>query len=174
MRFVLAFFGQMFNHPAALFTEKMLRPELQDLEIFVDGLDNIISAQKRIAQLYFSDGSVKLACPPLRVLLHIMLEDHFEGKGLDHPDIRSLFTRESMLASEWYTERLKARQTADIKLWDRHVRNLKTFVAKANYVEEAERLGVSERLLRAQKALETVGSAEYLTLLRGTIGLQQL
>ena len=46
MRFVLAFFGQMFNHPAALFTEEMLRPELQDRQIFVDGLDNIISTQK--------------------------------------------------------------------------------------------------------------------------------
>ncbi len=82
MRFVLAFFGQMFNHPAALFTEEMLRPELQNLQIFVDGLDNIISAQKRIAQLYFSDGSIQFACPPLRALLHIMLEDTFEGKGL--------------------------------------------------------------------------------------------
>ena len=81
MRFVLAYFGQMFNHPAALFTEEMLRPELQNREIFVDGLDNIISTQKRVAQLYFNDGSINLACPPLRALLQIMLQDKFEGKG---------------------------------------------------------------------------------------------
>jgi len=174
MRFVLAFFGQMFNHPAALFTEEMLRPELQDLGIFVDGLDNIISAQKQVAQLYFSDRSIDLACPPLRALLHIMLEDRFEGKGLDHPEIRSLFTRESMLASDWYAERLKARQTVDIRLWDRHVRSLKAFAAKANYAEEAERLGVSERLTRAQQALELVRSADYPKQLRGTIGVQPL
>ena len=160
--------------PPALFTEEMLRPELQDLEIFVDGVDNIISAQKRMAQLYFSDGSIDLACPPLRALLHIMVEDQFEGKGLDHPDIRSLFTRESMLASDWYAERLKARQTADIKLWDRHVRTLKAFAAKANYAEEAERLGISDRLTRAQKVLEMVRSAEYPKQLRGTIGVQPL
>ncbi len=174
MKFVLAFFGQMFNHPAALFTEEMLRPELQDLEMFVDGLDNIISAQKRIAQLYFSDRSIDFACPPLRALLHIMLEDKFEGKGLDHPEIRSLFTRESMLASGWYADRLKARQTVDIRLLDRHVRNLKAFAAKANYAEEAERLGVSERLTRAQQALEVVRSADYPKQLRGTIGVQPL
>jgi phosphoenolpyruvate carboxykinase (diphosphate) len=174
MRFVLAFFGQMFHHPAALFTEEMLRPELQNLPIFVDGLDNIISAQKRVAQLYFNDGSIDLACPPLRALLHIMLEDEFEVKRLNHPEIRSLFTRESMLASGWYAERLKARQTADIKLWDRHVRSLKAFIAKANYAEEAVRLGVSERLTKAQKSLEMVRSADYQKRLSGTIGVQPL
>jgi hypothetical protein len=164
----------MFNHPAALFTEEMLRPELQDLPIFVDGLDNIVSAQKRIAQLYFDDGSIDLACPPLRALLHIMFEDKFDGKGLDHPEIRTLFTRESMLASDWYSERLKARQTADIKLLDRHVRSLKAFVAKPNYAEEAERLGVADRLKYAQKSLEKVRSADYPDQLRGTIGVQPL
>jgi phosphoenolpyruvate carboxykinase (diphosphate) len=174
MRFVLAFFGQMFNHPAALFTEEMLRPELQNLEIFVDGLDNIISTQKRVAQLYFSDRSIDLACPPLRALLHIMLEDQFEGKRLDHPGIRSLFTRESMLASGWYAERLQAKQKADIRLWDRHVHSLKAFVAKANYAEEAVRLGVLDRLTRAQKALGMVRSLDYPNQLRGTIGVQPL
>jgi hypothetical protein len=103
-----------------------------------------------------------------------MLEDKFEGKGLDHPEIRSLFTRECMLASEWYVDRLKARQKTDLKLWDRHVRSLKAFTAKANYAEEAERLGVSARLIQAEKILGTVRSAEYPNQLRGTIGVQPL
>jgi hypothetical protein len=171
-RFVLAFFGLMFNHPAALFTEQMLRPELQDMEIFIDGLDNIISTQKRIAQRYFNDGSVELACPPLRALLHIMSYDHFEGRGLEHSEIRALFTRENMLSSDWYGERLAAKQNVDIRQWDRHVRSLKTFLAKDNYAEEAARLGISDRLARAQKNLETVRSADYLQHLHGTIGAQ--
>ncbi|HZC58376.1 MAG TPA: hypothetical protein VE154_00190 [Chthoniobacterales bacterium] len=174
MRFVLAFFGQMFNHPAALFTEEMLRPEMQDREIFVNGLDNLTSAHKRIAQLYFSDGSIELACPPLRALLHIMLEGNFEGKGLDDPEIRSLFTREHMLKSDWYANRLKTRQTADIKLWNRHVRSLTGFLAKANYAEEAVRLDISDRLANAQEVLARVSSADYLSTLSGTIGLQPL
>ena len=171
-RFVLAFFGLMFNHPAALFNEEMLRPELQDIEIFVDGLDNIIATQKRIAQLYFSDRSIELACPPLRALLHIMLYDQFEGKGLEQPEIRALFTRENMLASDWYTERLAAKQRIDTRLWDRHVRALKTFLAKDNYAAEAARLGIADRLVQAQKSLQAVRSNDYLQRLHGTIGAQ--
>jgi phosphoenolpyruvate carboxykinase (diphosphate) len=172
MRFVLAFFGQMFNHPDALFTEEMLRPELQDLQIFVDGMDNIVATQKHVAELYFSDRSIELACPPLRALLHIMLEDSFEGKGLDHPEIRSLFTRENMLASEWYAERLNAKRLADAKLWDRHVRNLKAFLAKTHYAEEAERLRIADRLAYAEEMYAAVESADYVKELTGTIGLQ--
>ena len=174
MRFVLAYFGQIFNHPAALFTEEMLRPEIQDRPIFVDGLDNMISAQKRIAQLYFSDGGIDLASPPLRALLYIMLDGNFEGRGLDHPEIRLLFTREHMLKSDWYADRLKARQTADIRLWNRHVRNLKAFLAKENYAEEADRLGIPKRLVDAEAMLTQVNSAGYLSTLDGTIGLQPL
>ena len=174
MRFVLAYFGQIFNHPAAIFTEEMLRPELQDRQIFVDGLDNMISAQKSIAQLYFSDDGIDLASPPLRALLHIMLDANFEGRGLDHPEIRSLFTREHMLKSDWYADRLKSRQTADIRLWNRHIRNLKAFLAKENYAEEADRLGIPKRLADAEAMLTKVNSAGYLSTLDGTIGLQPL
>src|SRR4051794_24977779 len=71
-RFVRRFFGRVFNHPQAVFTEEMLRPELQSMETFVDGMDNIVTTQKRVAQMYFSDGSVAHACPPLKALLQIM------------------------------------------------------------------------------------------------------
>ena len=87
-RFVHSFFGRVFNHPHSLFTDEMLRPELQDREIFADGMDNIVSTQKRVARMFFDDGSVKQACPPLRALLHIMLNDEWEGQGLDHPEVR--------------------------------------------------------------------------------------
>src|SRR5204863_5953303 len=80
--FMRAFFGRVFNHPHAVFTDEMLRPELQNLEVFVDGMDNIISTQKRVAKLYFDDGSVAQACPPLKALLHIMADGQWEGKGL--------------------------------------------------------------------------------------------
>ena len=126
-RFVRAFFGRVFNHPHAVFTEEMLRPEMQDLEIFADGMDNIVATQKRVAQMYFNDGSIEQACPPLKALLQIMLARRWEGQGLDHPGFRKLFTRENVLASDWYADRLGARQTADIRLWDRHVRSLQEF-----------------------------------------------
>jgi hypothetical protein len=62
-RFVRGFFGRLFNHPHVVFTTEMLRPELQSKEIFADGMDNIVTTQKRVAEDYFNDGSIELACP---------------------------------------------------------------------------------------------------------------
>src|SRR5690606_24255365 len=35
-RFAITFFGRMFNHPHVVFTEEMLKPELQGLDVFAD------------------------------------------------------------------------------------------------------------------------------------------
>ena len=171
-RFVAAFFGRVFNHPGTVFTEAMLRPELQDPNIFADGKENIVATQMRVAQSYFDDGSIEAACPPLRALLHIMLQGHFEGKELAHPEIRACFTRESMLASDWYAERLSAKQVVNTRLWTRHVRTLEAFLAKANYADEAARLRISDRLERARKTLDAIRSPDYTRSLLGTIGVQ--
>ncbi len=173
-RFVRRFFGRVFNHPHAVFTDEMLRPELQSLETFVDGMDNIVATQRRVAQLYFEDGSVNQACPPLRALLHIMLNDAWDGKGLDHPEVRHLFTRDYMLASDWYAARLKAKQSVDRNLWRRHVDYLDRFLKRAGYAEEAERLGIAGRVARARKTLEAVESPAYLEQLRGTLGAEPI
>ena len=172
--FVFTFFGRMFNHPDAVFTEEMLRPELQDADIFADGIDNIATAQKLVAQNYFDDGSIELACPPLRALLHIMRDDHFENQTLDSPEIRALFTGENMLASDWYAERLDTKQTLDTRRWNAHARYLEKFLSKSNYADEAARLRVNERLARAQKNAAFVTSSEYREKLHGTIGAQPL
>src|SRR5262249_3221626 len=140
-RFVRAFFGRVFNHPHLVFTDKMLRPETQDAAIFADGMANIVATQKSVAENYFADKSIELACPPLRALLYIMHSGYYEGKDLHHPKVRSLFTREAMLASDWYKERLAAKQTIDCALWTRHVTYLEGFLAKTNYSDEAIRLG---------------------------------
>ena len=50
-RFVTRFFGRIFNHPGTVFTDAMLRPELQCAEIFAEGMDNIVETQRRVAQL---------------------------------------------------------------------------------------------------------------------------
>ncbi|HEX5221761.1 MAG TPA: hypothetical protein VFZ59_19505 [Verrucomicrobiae bacterium] len=173
-RFTRLFFGRVFNHPHAVFTEEMLKPELQDKEIFVDGMDNIVATQKRVAKMYFDDGSVKQACPPLRALLHIMLNDQWEGKGLDDPDFRKMFTRENLLASDWYAARLKAKQAVDRKLWRRHVEYLDKFVKRASHADEAERLGIPSRLIRARKKLEEVEAPAYLAALAGTLGAEPI
>jgi hypothetical protein len=173
-RFVRRFFGRVFNHPHSVFTEEMLRPELQSMEVFVDGMDNIIATQKRVAQMYFDDGSVAQACPPLKALLHIMLHDQWEGKGLDNPEFRKLFTREYLLGSDWYSARLAAKQKLDRKLWRRHVEYLDKFLKRASHADESARLGLSERLARAKATLQLVDAPAYLQSLRGTIGAEPI
>ncbi len=118
-----------------------------------------MEAQTRVAQQYFEDGSVEAACPPLKALLHIMACGSYQGKGVDDPEVRGLFTREAMLASDWYRERLRVKQERDIALWKRHVAAL-----------EAAAIDVKSQLSEARKQLARVSAAEYLKELVGTIG----
>lgn len=173
-RFVHAFFGRVFNHPHAVFTEEMLKPELQGAEIFADGMDNIVATQKRVAKMYFDDGSIAQACPPLKALLHIMLNDGWEGKGLDHPEVQKFFTREYLLASDWYAARLAARQKIDRALSKRHVEYLNQFLRKPSHEDVAGSLKISERLTRTRKILEEVESPDYLDKLSGTLGAEPI
>lgn len=171
-KFVNAFFGRVFNHPHVVFTDEMLRPELQGIEVFVEGMDNIVATQKRVAANYFADGSIAWACPPLRALLHIMRDDHYEGKTLDDPKIRALFARESVLSSDWYRARLEAKQAVEERLWRRHVTYLENFLRNTNYADEARRLGIKDRLLRARENLVRVRDAGCVESLMGTIGAE--
>ena len=173
-RFIRTFFGRVFNHPHAVLTEEMLKPELQDMEVFVDGMNNIIATQKRVAKQYFDDGSIANACPPLKALLHIMLHDQWEGKGLDDAEFRRLFTLDSLLASDWYGARLKAKQAVDRKLWRRHVEYLEKFLKRASHADEAARLGIPERLVLARRKLEEVDSPDYPKTQAGTLGAEPL
>ena len=172
--FVHDFMGKIFDNPVAVFTEEILKPETQDLDVFVDGVNNIVENQQRVAQQYIEDGSVEDACPPLQVLLHIMAHGKFQDKDVHDGEIRAMFTREYLLASDWYRERLEVKQERDVALWQNHIQSLETFLARSSHNEEAERLGIDERLLYARKKLKTVQRAEYLDFLEGTIGADPL
>ncbi len=168
--FARSFLGRVFNHPHEVFTEQMLRPELQDPAIFADGVDNVVTTQQRVASMYFADGSIEQACPPLQALLHIMAHGEWQGLGLSDPAVRGLFTRESMIASGWYRKRLETRQAADRALWRRHVDYLERFMKLTSHADEAARLGIADRLELARWTLQSVESPGYLVQLHGTIG----
>ena len=169
-KFVRAFFGRVFDNPAKVFDQEILQPETQDRDAFADGIKNITETQQRVAKEYLEDGSIEDACPPLRALLMIMATGSYEGKDAQHPEIRRLFTRESLLNSEWYRARLGARQRVDIALWKRHVAYLDSFLLRATHKLEAERLKLAERRAYAAKELERASSAQYLRNLAGTLG----
>ncbi|MBS1857510.1 MAG: hypothetical protein JST11_19235 [Acidobacteria bacterium] len=162
------FLGRMFETPDAVFTEELLRPETQDLELYVAGVNAIVESQSRVARAYFEDGSIEAACPPLRALLHIMAEGSYEGMGIEDPRLRAQFTRECVLASDWYTERLRHKQRKDADLWQRHIEYIESFLQSG--MEIPADLDLETRLREAKRGAARANSAEYLQSLVGTIG----
>lgn len=174
-KFAREFLARLFTHPHSVFTEAMLRPETQDLAVFADGMDNICSTHQRVAQSYFDDGTIALACPPLRALLEIMTRGATaDGLRLDSPAFRALFTRENLLASDWYRARLDAKQALDVRSWQQHVRTLETTVAAPANADLVERLGLRARLESARAESARVATPDYRTALIGTLGVQPL
>ena len=173
-RFVHAFLGKIFDNPNTVFTDQILRPEIQDPAVFADGVNNIVEAQQRVAERYIEDGSVDDACPPLKALIHIMAAGSYQGMDAHDPAFRDMFSRDYLLASDWYQERLEIKQQRDIALWRRHIHSLQQFLNLPSHADEAQRLAIGDRLRAAQKRLERVQSPEYLQGLVGTIGADPL
>ena len=174
-KFVHDFFGRVFDNPSKVFDESILRPETQDLEMFVDGVNNIVEAQRGVAKLFFDDGSINECCPPLRALLAEMAADPLDPRRTSAVDsIRGQFTREALLASDWYEARLQSKQRRDIALWTRHASYLEGFLQRASHRDVAKRMNITSRLQQARQSLERVKSPQYLKSLVGTIGADPL
>ncbi len=173
-RFVRSYLGKIFDNPDAVFTTEILQPESQDLDVFVDGINNIVEAQQRVAQQYLDDGSIEEAAPPLKALLHIMATGSYEGKDVHHPDIRQMFSRDYLLDSEWYRQRLMVKQQREIALWKQHIKNLQKFLDLPSHADMASRMDLQGRLESARKRLQQVQTDEYLKGLIGTIGADPL
>ncbi|MDA0658134.1 MAG: hypothetical protein O2931_04345 [Planctomycetota bacterium] len=169
-RFVRWFFGRVFDNPAKVFDEAILKPEVQDLDAFADGILYIADAHRSIAKRYFNDRSIYLACPPLQALLTIMAEGNWRGKSVQDPDVRSMFTAEYLLQSDWYAERLRSKQTHDIQLWTRNFSYLNAYSQRSGDAMRDAGLALPERLREAERQLQFVQSPEYLESLYGTIG----
>ncbi|MEO2029039.1 MAG: hypothetical protein ABGZ23_24440 [Fuerstiella sp.] len=173
-RFIRRFAGRVFDNPSMVFDEAILQPETQDAAAFADGILYIAEAHERVARNYLDDGSIDLACPPLRALLHIMAEGQYNGKDVHDPEIRQLFTLESMLKSEWYVERLKTRRQRDQQLWQRHVSYLQNFLNLPEFASDADRLDLNSRMEKANAQLAGLSSPDYLKQLHGCIGADRL
>lgn len=169
--FVQRFFGRVFADAAAVFSDDMLMPELQSLEDFIDGVDHIADAQRRAAQLYFEDGSVEMAIPPLKALLHILAHGEHEGLTLRSPEFRALFDREAMLASDWYAARLKAKLELDRRQLVRSVADLKRFLTDRTRLLPAEREVLVGKLALAECESAALSAPDALARYRGTLGL---
>ena len=121
-KFVRTFLGRVFDHPDRVFDEAFLRP----------GDPGPGGVRGRRPQHHRGPaagrpaglrGRLDRATPARRcaALLSIMAHGAFEGKDAHHPDIRRLFTLRRAPGSDWYRQRLAAKQRVDERLWRRHV-----------------------------------------------------
>lgn len=172
--FTFKYMGRVFAEPMSIFSREVLRPETQSMEDFVDGIKNICEAQQRVALQYFKDGSEDSAIPPLKALLHIMAYGHYNNKDVNDPEIRDLFTRDYVVNSDWYKERLVLKQKRDIAMWERHIAYIKYFMSEKVNQPVSENLQLQEKLNRAKAELERVKDKKYLASLIGTIGADPL
>ena len=169
-RFVHAYMGKIFDNPNVVFDEALLKPETQDLDAYADGICNIVEAQQRVAREYISDGSVENACPPLKAILYIMAEGHYDAKDINHPDIRGMFRAEYLLNSDWYKQRLITKQMRDIQLWQRHADYFDALMQADSTVDNTEQHELQRKRSEIKNQLDYLHSDEYLQSLQGSIG----
>ncbi len=170
-RLATKYFGRIFLHPHVVFTPEMLRPELQDVGIFAESVATIVTTHERVARSYFQDGTIALAVPPLRALLEIMAEGSTEaGWGLDSPEFRAMFTREAILASDWYAQRLDAKQAAASARANAGLAAIEKFVSTPGNEEPTARLDMPARVEAARLEAQRLASPEFREQLVGTTG----
>ncbi|WP_203256027.1 hypothetical protein [Hyunsoonleella ulvae] len=173
-KFNLLCLNRIFDEPTAVFNERMLKPELQGLEDYVDGINNITEAQQKVALNYFEDGSVEAAIPPLKILLHIMAYGNYEGKDISDPELRKYFDREYVVNSNWYKERLVLKQQKDIEFYKSQIAYLEDFIVDDKNKDLVAEMHIEQRLASVKTAFSKVISDGYVTQLVGTIGADPL
>ena len=173
-KFIRTYFGRVFENPDAVFNDEMLRPETQGLDCFVDGVNNIVEAQKRVAEQYFKDGSYESAAPQLKVLLNIMAYGNYEGKSIDDPELRNMFTYEYLVTSDWYHDRLLNKQLNDIALTQKNIRYLSSILEKSNKLTDEAKIDINNKIHVLEDKLKYYKSAAYLKYLEGFIGLDAI
>lgn len=173
-RFSRQYFGRIFDIPEAVYTTEMLRPETQDREAFIDGVKYIMEAYERVARRYLEDRSVEEACPPLKALLTIMATGSYEGLDERSPEIRQMFTRDALLQSDWYRERLLTQQQRDIQLWQRHLTAVNSYLNTQPNLDSSFLATLETRKKLSEETLNSVSAPEYLDQLVGTTGAEPL
>jgi len=172
--FSYKYLGKIFDEPQSVFSEEILKPEKQSLEAFVDGILNITAGHRKAALDYFKDGSIDAAIPPIKALLHIMADGTFEGDTLESEPVREMFSKEVVLSSNWYRERLSNKQQIDVALIQRKIANLEAFITNPMNKSIIREFKYVERLQEAEETLFYYQSEAYLSALFGTLGAESV
>lgn len=166
--------NRLFDEPLAVFDEEMLRPELQSMDDFVDGINNIVEAQRKVALRYFEEGCVEAAIPPFKALLYIMAYGEYEGKTIDNPEIRQMFERDYVINSDWYKERLVRKQQIDIAQAQKQLDYIENFKSRPENQYYLNDLRIDYKIAKLRERIAYYQTDEYLHSLVGTIGADPL
>jgi hypothetical protein len=175
--------GTTFSDPEAVVPDDMLFPETQigNTE-FSDGILNIFEAQCDIATEYFADGSVEYAAKPIKALLHIMKDGYYDDPESgqkwkrDTEAFRKLFSKEAILESDWYNERLKTAQFVEVHTLKNRLEYLENLEQNPDSARQSQdgNIEIATLIAAVQENLEAVSAANYIDSLRGTPGIHTM
>jgi hypothetical protein len=169
-KFLRNYLSRVFDNPEKVFTPEILKPELQNLDDYADGILHIAEAQQKVAERYLDNESFQLACPPLQAILSIMATGDWHGLDAQSPEVREMFTREYLLSSDWYRARLVRKREIDIAFWKRNVDYLKAYLEQSERSETAKELKLKSRLEFAEQQEDRVSAPGFVEELVGTLG----
>jgi len=169
-KFVRTYLARVFDNPAKVFPDEILKPELQDAESFADGILHIAEAQAKVAKTYFNDGSYEAACPPLQAVLSVLAHGHFNGLSASSPEFRAMFTREALLSSDWYRLRLETQQHREVGYWTAAKQRLEDCVQAGTHHEAALKPDLHDRLRYVNEQLHASLSPGRVEELFGCVG----
>lgn len=172
--FCYKYLGKIFDEPQTIFEDWILKPEIQSLEAFADGILNITNGHKKAAMSYFEDGSIAFAIPPIKALLHIMAYGSYEGHLVDASEVRSLFDRDVVLSSEWYQSRLLNKQNVDVLRTKKIIENLEAFMLNPMNKSIIKVFKYDNKLDEAKKLMDYYKSDLYFKTLMGTLGAEPI
>ena len=172
-KFAAKYFGRIFLHPHVVFTDEMLQPELQDMDVFAESVRTIVATHQRVARSYIEDGTIALAVPPIRALLQIMADGMSEeGWRLSSPAFRGLFELDSVMDSDWYQARLEAMRDHEVKRAEVALAALDEFTEKEGRTAMSQRLGVAARRAELAGRLRDLTEMDARQIFAGTLGRQ--
>ena len=151
----------------------MLRPELQSIDDFAEGIANIAEAQAKAARDYFEDGSADEAIPPLRAILHVMAEG-IRRQERTRPRNRGLFDRDHVFGSDWYKERLERYRDNEIDYVSVSLERLRRYLADSAEAGSVAARRARSELARTEERMSALSEPGYLDLIKGSIGLDPL
>ena len=99
---------------------------------------------------------------------------HDQAMDVHAPQIRALFTRQALLESDWYRQRLQVKRERDLALWTRNLNELSHFRENRRNVGESRRLDLDARLAYARARLDALAEPESWREFIGTLGADPL